>query len=101
MTTIFPDRFLKITLLTSIWINISEVFRYFVIVMPTMRKDLAVIPNVAPMDWLVFSIWGVWDTILTASIVFITWLCLKIYGQSTKTIFISGTITWAMFFLLF
>jgi hypothetical protein len=101
MTTIFPNKFLKITLLTSIWINISEVFRYFVIVMPTMRKDLAVVPNVAPMDWWVFSIWGVWDTILTASIVFITWLCLKTYGQSTKTIFIAGTTTWAMFFLLF
>jgi hypothetical protein len=101
MTTIFPNRFLKITLLTSIWINISEVFRYFVIVMPTMRKDLAVIPNVAPMDWWVFSIWGVWDTILTASIVFITWLCLKNYGKRNKTILIAGTTSWTIFFLLF
>jgi hypothetical protein len=101
MTTIFPNKFLKITLLTSIWINISEVFRYFVIVMPAMRKDLAVVPNVAPMDWWIFSIWGVWDTILTASIVFITWLCFKTYGKSKKTIFISGATSWAMFFLLF
>lgn len=101
MQTIFPNKFVKITLLTSIWINISEVFRYFVIVMPTMRKDLSAIPNVAPMDWWVFSIWGVWDTILTASVVFITWLCFKTFGDKKRTIYIAGTTCWAMFFLLF
>src|SRR5688572_3614003 len=101
MQTIFPAKFVKITLLTSIWINVSEVFRYFIIVMPTMRKELSVIPNVAPMNWIVFSIWGVWDTILTASIVFITWLCYKNYGRNTKMIFIAGTTSWAVFFLLF
>ena len=101
MKSIFPDKFLKLVLLTSIWVNISEVFRYFVIVMPAMRKDLSVVPNVAPMDWWVFSIWGIWDTILTAGIVFITWLCFKVYGKSTKTIIIAGTTSWAIFFLLF
>jgi hypothetical protein len=101
MTTIFPNGFLKVTLITSIWINASEVFRYFVIVMPKMREHLAVVPNVAPMNWWVFSIWGVWDTILTASIVFITWLCLKTYGRGTKTIFVAGLTSWATLFLLF
>jgi hypothetical protein len=101
MKSIFPDKFLKLILVTSIWVNISEVFRYFVIVMPAMRKDLTVIPNIAPMDWGVFSIWGVWDTILTAGIVFIAWLCSTVYGKSTRTIIIAGTTSWAMFFLLF
>lgn len=101
MKSIFPVKFLKLVLITSIWVNISEVFRYFVIVMPAMRKDLSVIPNVAPMDWGVFSIWGVWDTILTAGIVFIAWLCIRVYGKSTRTIIIAGTTSWALFFLLF
>lgn len=101
MKTIFPEHFLKITLITSIWVNISEVFRYFLIVMPAMRKDLAAIPNVAPMDWMIFSIWGVWDTVLSACIVFITWLCIRQYGSSKKTTLIAGTVCWTLFFLLF
>lgn len=101
MKSILPENFLKNTLVASIWINTSEVFRYFVIVMPTMRQDLSSVPNVAPMDWWIFSIWGVWDTILTASIVFITWLCLKVYGSSVRTVIVAGTTSWLMFFVLF
>ncbi|MGH1339811.1 MAG: hypothetical protein ACRBFS_27070 [Aureispira sp.] len=101
MNKIFPDNFIKLVLMTSIWVNISEVFRYFLIVMPTMREELASISNVAPMDWWIFSIWGLWDTILTASIVFITWLCYKSFGTGKRTILIAGTISWGMFFLLF
>ena len=101
MKSIFPAKFLQIVLITSIWVNSSEVFRYFVIVMPAMRKNLSAIPNVAPMDWGVFSIWGLWDSILTAGFVFISSLCFKAYGKSTKTIMIAGTTSWTMFFLLF
>jgi hypothetical protein len=101
MKSIFPDKFLKLVLLTSIWVNISEVFRYFVIVRPIMQEHLSAIPNVLPMDWGIFSIWGVWDTILTIGIVFIAWLCNQVYGKSTRTIIIAGTTSWAMFFLLF
>jgi hypothetical protein len=100
MKSIFPKKFITTVLITSIWVNISEVFRYFVIVMPQMRKDLSAIPNVAPMDWVVFSIWGVWDTILTAFIVFIAWLCFNVFGKSMKTILVAGTTCW-LFFLLF
>jgi hypothetical protein len=101
MKSIFPNQFLKTILLVSIWINISEVFRYFVIVMPVLRKHLSVISNVLPMDWVVFSIWGIWDTILTTGVVFITWLCLNVYDKSIRIILIAGTTSWAMFFLLF
>lgn len=101
MKSIFPDKFLKLVLITSIWVNISEVFRYFVIVRPMMQEYLSAIPNVLPMDWGIFSIWGIWDTILTVGIVFIAWLCNRVYGQSTRAIIIAGTTSWALFFLLF
>jgi hypothetical protein len=101
MKSIFPNQFLKTILLVSIWINISEVFRYFVIVMPVLRKHLSVISNVLPMDWVVFSIWGIWDTILTTGVVFITWLCLNVYDKSIRIILIAGTTSWVVFFLLF
>ncbi len=34
MSPIFPKKFLVITLITTIWVNAAEVFRYFVIVLP-------------------------------------------------------------------
>ncbi|NOY42989.1 MAG: hypothetical protein GXP26_14285 [Planctomycetes bacterium] len=74
------QRFAVITLLVSIWVNVSEVFRYFAIVMPAMRRDLAAIPNVAPMNWPVFAVWGVWDTILAAFVVFLTLFLLPDTG---------------------
>jgi len=101
MERIFPNHFLKMVLLVSIWVNVSEVFRYFLVVMPELRKQLAVIPNVAPMDWWVFSIWGLWDTILTAAMVFITWLCYLNFGKNYKTLWVAGITCWVMFFLLF
>lgn len=101
MKNIFPKNFIKIVLITSIWVNISEVFRYFIIVMPEMHRDLAAIPNVAPMNLFVFSIWGIWDTILTASIVYVTWLCHSKFSTKNSTILIAGIFSWIMFFLLF
>ncbi len=101
MKNIFPKNFIKIVLITSIWVNISEVFRYFIIVMPEMHRDLAAIPNVAPMNLFVFSIWGIWDTILTASIVYVTWLCHSKFKSKNRTILIAGIFSWIMFFLLF
>ena len=97
----FPPRFLPLSGFVSIWINISEIFRYFVIVMPAMRKYLTMVPGVAPMNLPVFLIWGLWDTLLTMAIVFISWLCANWYGKSRKAIFIAGTTCWATFFLLF
>jgi hypothetical protein len=61
-------RFIVVTLLVNIWVNVSEVFRYFVFVMPATRKFFSNVPGVAPMNWDVFSIWDVWDTILTTMI---------------------------------
>ena len=102
MTTHFsPKKFILTTLIVSIWINLSEVFRYFVIVMPKTREYLSMIPGVAPMDWGVFAIWGVWDTILTALVVFMYWLVAQRFGDNLRSVILAGTISWMFFFLLF
>jgi hypothetical protein len=94
-------QFVVVVLLVSIWINISEVFRYFVIVMPGMREHLNMVPDVAPMDWGVFAIWGVWDTILTLYVVGLAWLFASRFGFRTRVAIAAGTFAWAGFFLLF
>ncbi|MGH1426350.1 MAG: hypothetical protein ACRBEE_00255 [Arenicella sp.] len=93
--------FLVITLIVSIWVNASEVFRYFVLVRPEMHEYLSVVPGVADMDWGIFVIWGFWDTLLTALYVFLFWLCAKVFGNNAKSILVSGFMSWCFFFLLF
>lgn len=93
--------FIVITIITSLWVNASEVFRYFVLVRPEMHEYLSVVPNVADMNWGIFAIWGLWDTLLTALYVFLFWLCAQTFGNNLKSILISGFMSWCFFFLLF
>lgn len=88
-------------LITTLWINISETFRYFAFVMPVMREDLAMIPNIAPMNIIVFSIWGAWDTLLTFMVMWIVWLCMRQPGSKKRVALIAGTTLWVSFFVLF
>ena len=93
--------FTIITLLTSIWINISEVFRYFVLVMPRVKAFFDNKLGIADMDLGIFAIWGVWDTLLTGVLVFVSWLYLQVFGNSNRSVFISGTIVWSAVFVVF
>ena len=93
--------FLIITLLVSIWVNLSEVFRYFLIVRPQMHETLSVIPEVADMSLGIFFIWGLWDTLLTALFVFLFWLCARAFGNHFHTAILSGIVSWCFFFVLF
>lgn len=93
--------FIVITIITSLWVNASEVFRYFVLVRPEMHEYLSVVPNVADMNWVIFAIWGLWDTLLTALYVFLFWLCAQTFGNNLKSVVISGFMSWCFFFVLF
>ncbi|MBX2863646.1 MAG: hypothetical protein KTR27_08825 [Leptolyngbyaceae cyanobacterium MAG.088] len=100
-TSFNVKQFILITLITSLWINVSEVFRYFVFVMPSLRQSLATLANVAPMNWGVFAIWGGWDTLLTGLVVFMVWLFSQQYGNNLRSALMAGTISWLFFFVLF
>ncbi len=93
--------FIIITLLTSIWINISEVFRYFVLVIPRVKLFFDNKPGVADMDFGIFIIWGFWDILLTGALVFVFWLYAEIFGNSNRSVLISGTIVWLIVFVVF
>ena len=94
--------FIIVTFLVSIWVNASEVFRYFIFVMPKTREYLSMVPNVADMNFYpIFLIWGAWDTLLTALSVYLYWLYSRCYGDGIKSVFIAGTISWMFFFVLF
>jgi len=94
-------QFAIITLIVSIWINISEVFRYFLLVMPRVKAFFPNKSGVAEMDLVIFSIWGIWDTLLTAVLVFVFWIYAKSFGNNRISILGSGIFVWLAVFVIF
>jgi hypothetical protein len=88
-------------LITTVWINFSEVLRYFLVVRPAIQVDLAMVPNVVPMDLGIFLIWGVWDTILTCMLMWFVWLCSRQFQSKLTAVALAGSSMWISFFLLF
>lgn len=91
-----PKQFIVVTLITSIWIHISEVLRALFVAFPRMeaffdgRVDLN---GLDKFDIGIALVWGGWDTLVTAILVFIFWLCAQAFGNNLKSIVISGTTT--------
>lgn len=82
------------------WINASEVFRYFAFVMPMMREAFPMVPDVAPMNLPVFMIWGVWDTILVLTATLLPWMATKVFGASALRAVLYGTGVWMSVFVI-
>jgi hypothetical protein len=100
--TRFPVRaFLLTCLVVSLWVNASEVFRYFAFVMPMTRETLAMVPEVAPMNISVFLVWGLWDTLLVVMTVALYWLVAERFGAGWPSVIAAGTLGWLFFFVLF
>jgi len=94
--------FILITLITSLWVNIAELVRYFGYVRPQMQEYLAVIPNMGKIwDPQILAVWGFWDTLLTVLYVLLFWLCAQVFGNNGKAVAISGLMSWAFVFVLY
>lgn len=91
----FPTRAFLITLaINAVWVNASNIFRYFAFVMDGMRAALPEVENVAPMSISVFLIWGVWDTILLLFATGFAWLYLERFGFGVRNALVAGTLFW-------
>lgn len=93
--------FLLVLLVAYLWLNVSEVFRYFAFVMPMMRDSMSSVRDVAPMSLSVFMIWGLWDTLLFAVVAFIAWLFNERFGGGLRNALAVGTILWLTIFCIF
>ena len=90
----------KALIVNFLWINASEVFRYFVFVMPMMRDAFPMLPDIAPMNLSVFLIWGVWDTILVITATLLPWLAMTSFGASAGRAVLYGTGVWMSVFVI-
>ena len=93
--------FIAVIALVSIWINFSEVIRYFIWVMPATKSYFPHDDRVADMDLGIFLIWGLWDTLLTTVLVIITYLTIKVLGNSILNVVRSALLVWATIFVIF
>jgi len=101
-TRFIAKDFIIITLITSVWVHVYQLIRFFVYVRGEIQSYLSMVPNVAPMDDLTtLLIWGLWDTLLSALYVFLFWLCAQKFGNNKKSILVSGITSWCFFFVLY
>jgi len=92
--------FVLALLANLVWINVSEVARYFAFVMPMMREAFPSLPGVAPMNVPVFLIWGVWDTIVVVTATLVPWMAMKVFGASPIRAVTYGTGVWLAVFVV-
>ncbi len=85
----------------SVWINISEVIRYFAFVMPMTQRYFNNKPGIADWNLNIFLIWALWMLLLTASTVFISWLYASIFGFKFRSAIVAGSILWSSIFIIF
>ncbi|GGX71139.1 hypothetical protein GCM10007385_45180 [Tateyamaria omphalii] len=102
-TPVATSRFasFKMALIANfIWINVSEVFRYFVFVMPMMRDAFPMVPDVAPMNLPVFMIWGFWDTVMVLTATVLPWMAMRVFGACAFRAVLYGTGVWLAVFVI-
>ncbi len=97
----FPSRAFWLTaLVNAVWINASEVFRYFVFVMPMMREAFPQVEGIAPMNLPVFAIWGAWDAILVLAVTGFVFLFLDRFGNGLLQAIVAGSLIWTAIFVI-
>jgi len=87
--------------LTYLWLNASEVWRYFAFVMPMTRSAMPQIAGAAPMDLVVFAIWGIWCLILFVPVAMFAWLYFDRFGAGVRSALEIATLLWATIFGIF
>jgi len=94
-------QFIIVTLVTSIWIHISEIFRYEVFVKPKFQLLLEQVSKVITVQSDIIWIWVCWDTLLAGVLVFVFWLYSQVFGNTNRSVLISSTVVWLAVFVVY
>lgn len=66
----------------AIWINASEIWRYFYVVRPLLHDTFPGEAHIGAMSPAIFAVWTVWDTILILAATGFYWLFLSARGNT-------------------
>lgn len=82
--------FLLSLLANFVWINASEIARYFLVVRPMLHEAFPRQLEIAPMNLSIFALWGIWDMVLILGATGFFWLWLDKFGTDLRQIFIAS-----------
>jgi len=100
LTGFFSRTFWLSALAAGLWINASEIFRYFMFIIPMMREAFPMVENVAPINPLIFFSWMIWDTILMMVVTGFVWFYFEHFGSGVRNVIIAGSLVWVPIFVL-
>lgn len=84
-----------------IWINASEIWRYFAIVKPMLHDAFTGVEHVGAVTPTIFASWMIWDTILVLSASGFYWLFLSARANTiSSAVFAASAFTITVFGLL-
>ena len=83
--------FVVALLLNGIWINLSEVVRYFALVKPMLNKAFPGDESVATVTPAIFASWMIWDTILVITATAFYWMFLERNGSNIRNVVLAAT----------
>jgi len=86
-TTVAPtDRaaFVKALIANGIWVNVSGLPRYFLLVMPMLQAAYPGNPDVAPVTLPIFASWGLWTVLFVLISTGFYWMYFERSGASSK-----------------
>jgi|GEM_PF-493158 len=86
-----PEPFWLALGLNFIWINISEVARYFGLIKPMLHETFPGQSHIAAVTPFIFASWMVWDTILIVAATGFYWIYLNYAGATIRNVLISAT----------
>ena len=77
--------------LNMIWVNLSEVWRYFAIIKPMLHDTFPGDVSIAAVTPGIFASWMLWDTVLIVAATGFYWLYLTQMGQTLKQVLLAAT----------
>lgn len=93
-----PRALMMATAANFVWVNASEIFRYFAFIQRMMRDAFPQLPDIAPMNIPIFLSWGVWDTLVVMAVSGFSWLYLERFGGGVRNALVAGSLVWIVVF---
>ena len=85
-----PKAFWTALGLNFVWINISEVARYFGLIKPMLHDAFPDAAHIAAISPGIFASWMIWDTILVLAATGFYWMFARQFGGTVRGVFLSA-----------
>lgn len=79
-------QFRKALIANTVWVNLSGLPRYFLVVAPMLETAFPDDPDVAPITLPIFALWGLWTVVFMLATTGFFWMYFDREGISSRTI---------------